>query len=854
MDAHSPKKVAAPDHPEAASDRMREPSKVTAASDDALSLARGEEPRSIVLTVYAAPNRTRPIGVEHLADEHAIDAWISNPPVGPKERLPYVAPHEIREGGTRRGADIERVARLLWLDVDGAWGPTVRAKLHGLWWRAFPSPSGKPGRARVLVLCTRTMSLPEARAVLLYLDTRVGGVCDRACLHAVQGYWMGHEPGVEWWVDGEDGTPLDIDALDLRDTRERVLPAPTSEDLAMWPASWRAARAREIVDRWGDAEEGGRHAALFRAAQVCRDWAVGDDLLREIVCEWNAKHCKPPREDEHIDRSILANIDRYRRHPVGCALPACVRIGHEHGPCLGRVEKILAASEDRLFVRGEQLVSIDDDEAMRAVGEKRLSEIVSNRVHFMCWDSGTKKRDAGWKRCAAPPWVVAELLARKHWPRLRVLTDVVYVPTLRRDGTILTDPGYDADTGLYLMTDVAVEIPEAPTCEEGKAALESVAAIFSQFPFASDAHRSVHLAYLLTSVALGYIDGPIPLVLFDANRRQTGKSKLAKSISAVLTGKKDPAVMQWYSDPARMTRQVFSAAGRSLLYYDNIKTGSILEGLGVMDSLITERNVSMETMYEHAMQDRPARPVIVVTGNAIQIGSDLEPRTLLCRLRTDLEHPEQRGDLKIPDLLQHVLDRRGEIITALLTAWRAWLAAGAPSMGLAYWHTFESWMAVRDLLVWLGRPDPCGVRAELKRRDAGEEALSVVLAWAVEEGKDFLASELLAAAKSRVFGGAATTDTAEAEKRALLCQALCHVAGCTADKLDAAAVGRALKQWVDRRGSFEIVDPDDPEGKAVIKGSAVLRQKNITRKSESGRRTGRVGWTVEARFGEADAE
>jgi hypothetical protein len=55
--------------------------------------------------------------------------------------------------------------------------------------------------------------------------------------------------------------------------------------------------------------------------------------------------------------------------------------------------------------------------------------------------------------------------------------------------------------------------------------------------------------------------------------------------------------------------------------------------------------------------------------------------------------PELRRDFKIPDLRAAVIERRCEIVRALLTLVQAWLRAGQPRWNLPF-ASFESWAAV----------------------------------------------------------------------------------------------------------------------------------------------------------------
>ena len=75
-------------------------------------------------------------------------------------------------------------------------------------------------------------------------------------------------------------------------------------------------------------------------------------------------------------------------------------------------------------------------------------------------------------------------------------------PILRSDGTVLQTPGYDPDTGLYYEPDGAIiEVPASPTRDDALAATEVLLEVIADFPFATPAHQTAWLSFLLTPLA-----------------------------------------------------------------------------------------------------------------------------------------------------------------------------------------------------------------------------------------------------------------------------------------------------------------------------------------------------------------
>jgi hypothetical protein len=68
----------------------------------------------------------------------------------------------------------------------------------------------------------------------------------------------------------------------------------------------------------------------------------------------------------------------------------------------------------------------------------------------------------------------------------------------------------------------------------------------------------------------------------------------------------------------------------------------------------------------------------------------MKRRVVPARLVPDTEHPEHRTDFRHPDLEQWVRDHRGELLAAVLTIWRNWIANGRPEAP-AGMGSFERW-------------------------------------------------------------------------------------------------------------------------------------------------------------------
>lgn len=84
-----------------------------------------------------------------------------------------------------------------------------------------------------------------------------------------------------------------------------------------------------------------------------------------------------------------------------------------------------------------------------------------------------------------PPKLCAALVTLKNW-KFPEVVGVVSAPTMRPDGSILNQPGYDPKTRLWCNSDITLPaISEKPTFEEAKQALQLLKHLISGFPFVS---------------------------------------------------------------------------------------------------------------------------------------------------------------------------------------------------------------------------------------------------------------------------------------------------------------------------------------------------------------------------------
>ncbi len=342
--------------------------------------------------------------------------------------------------------------------------------------------------------------------------------------------------------------------------------------------------------------------------------------------------------------------------------------------------------------------------------------------------------------------------------RLPVLRGIVECPTMRPDGTILSEDGYDRATGLILDTGGVTfdPVPDEPTRDDALAALDKLKVIIGQFPFVGRGSRSVALSGFLTAVCRRSLDAA-PMHGFSAPTPGTGKSLLCDCITMLAMGRAAAAVNQSGEPDGEEERKALLSIlmqGDPVVMIDNITrpvTGqrwcSILTQATWQDRLLGgNENLTVST-----------RTLWLANGNNLEFREDVSRRAILCTMDAEVERPEKRGGFDL-DLKVEVPRRRGELVAACLTVLRAYIVAGRPGLDdLEEFASFEDWSAlVRGPLVWLGEDDPVATRVEVSAGDsANEELADFLAAWDGAVGVMVVATtkELLAAAHSEANEG-----------------------------------------------------------------------------------------------------
>jgi len=360
---------------------------------------------------------------------------------------------------------------------------------------------------------------------------------------------------------------------------------------------------------------------------------------------------------------------------------------------------------------------------IRALPHATLRERLASCARWL------RYKDGEWKQCLPPDNVLNAVHARGEWGGVRPLVGVTTTPTMREDGSIFQTPGYDdaGDTGLLYWPNAPYHpVPEDPSQEDARMAYEALAEVVCDFPFAEPHHRASWIASVLTLLARSAIAGPVPLFAIEANTRGSGKSKLADAAVRIATGH-DAARTSVPETDEEMRKRITSIVleGDASVCLDNI-AGPL--GGPSLDAALTGTMWKDRALGSNATIVAPLRIVWFATGQNLQLAGDLGRRTMMIRLESPLENPEDREGFKHPDLMKWIADKRHHLVVWGLTILRAWVVAERP-IKVKSWGSFEAWSElIPNAIAWASGVDPLGARASADpMNDSARDDIDAVL-------------------------------------------------------------------------------------------------------------------------------
>jgi hypothetical protein len=404
---------------------------------------------------------------------------------------------------------------------------------------------------------------------------------------------------------------------------------------------------------------------------------------------------------------------------------------------------------DDTFDFGDDLVRVGLHGQLHQLDEHSLRFTAGGLVQF--WYENVYPSGVIEKVLRDPPAAICkQISAIRSLRRLKPLVGIITAPTLRPDGSLLTTPGYDPVTKLYFeTTESLLPVPQEPSTDDAKAALDFLWTPFCDFPFVSPLAKAVHLAAILTAAVRMTLEAA-PAFAYDAPVQGSGKTLLARCVGVLAQGS-EPSVWPHtaHKDDEETRKRVFTAlrSGARSLIWDNI--------VGAFDSPSLASSLTSPTFSDRILGKSvaatvPNRMMLLITGNNILLQGEMPRRVLTCRIDPLVERPFAREFSLDP--YSYCRDNRQAMIVAALTLIRTAVLNGKAIFRkgrLASFESWDDWVRLAVLYANTLRPEFADVMDSITAQqavDPEQEALGDLLtAWHAAHGdKSITVAEFLA--------------------------------------------------------------------------------------------------------------
>jgi putative DNA primase/helicase len=441
--------------------------------------------------------------------------------------------------------------------------------------------------------------------------------------------------------------------------------------------------------------------------------------------------------------SIAQNLNKLEEM-VERTEKALVRAGAEIYQNRGRLVRSVIVKVQAAPPAGSNKTRTTSAATLEKISEPWLKSVTTRYVDYFKW-KGEQREGIG-----VPPDIVKAILSRFGLWEFPTVTGIITAPTLRPDGTILAEEGWDKETGLLLLGPMPLmpRVADEPSKDDARKAIGILDSLLVEFPFVDRGSRSAALSGLITPVVRGALKC-VPGHSASAPEPGSGKSYLGDLSSGIASGDAMPIIGTGSIEelPKRIDSQVLS--GTPLWSLDNVTMP--IGGDAICQAI--ERPLYGTRIF-NKLETKTIRNTwsIFINGNALKIKNDATRRILRSNLDARSEKPEHRKFKNNPYL--DVLRDRGRYLWAALTVVRAYIVAGQPGRLPWVGEPFSAWSdLVRSALVWLDYEDPFVTTEASRDNDPDRQSRAAILqailsAYGDDPNEARTANEMIEDAKS----------------------------------------------------------------------------------------------------------
>ena len=369
------------------------------------------------------------------------------------------------------------------------------------------------------------------------------------------------------------------------------------------------------------------------------------------------------------------------------------------------------------------VVTVKADGTFEGMTTNRFRTWAAVHVNFMEW-SKDETRPASLTKDAAGVILEADAF-RAQLPQIHKVRSV-RLPAFTADGGVrLLPAGYDAGTRVWTLAELDYDLEMSP-CDAVRVLDELLAGYpWSDGKWQTSRYAACHVAALLTLYTEHLLRGfNSPLFLWNANKRGSGKTMLAKMPLLAVHGSAEQT--DW-PRAEKMTDLLDSIvrSGVPFLFFDDIGADEISSNALNGFATSTRRGGRILGKPDNFAAENFTR--VFLTGNSKAVDSELGRRMIVIDLFSALDPAKRKHARTIDE--PYILSRRADILAACWCLVREWFKAGKPANETRR-STFERWSEIVGGIITLqGMADPVPVsEAARDEKAAAMEAAIIALA------------------------------------------------------------------------------------------------------------------------------
>lgn len=338
-------------------------------------------------------------------------------------------------------------------------------------------------------------------------------------------------------------------------------------------------------------------------------------------------------------------------------------------------QRLIERFPNQFYVHHENLIFVPGG-TTSIIDDKRLLLLLDDaRIVTMTGRADTPRADR-----AKPADRVAVLgAASRYLPRLRVFWKS---PFLTPDLRLITAPGYDPESGVYLLSTGRVKqvSPEL--------AQKILRKLLDGYSFVSASDKAHMLGLMLMPILRPAILGPTPLHMLTSPERGCGKT-CAGQVTGTMMGDTTMRTLSTWS--AEAERQLFEYLVDlpSMIFLDNIPREALVGASPSWLAFLTADGPVSSRRIGGGAARVEVSAVWVATSLTLPTSEEMARRMVPIRLMRRVPAPNEHP------LNVLVRQRRAEALGALLTLLSPWIEAGCPVHGGGReLPSFDRWAAL----------------------------------------------------------------------------------------------------------------------------------------------------------------